>query len=45
MEEMYQFLLNCWILGKIDEDYLDAMVKKGFITSEERDLIVATPKL
>lgn len=42
---MYQFLLNMWIMGKIDEDYLDIQVTKGRITKEEKDMIIATPQL
>lgn len=45
MSEMYQFLLNMWIMGKIDESYLDIQVKKGRITEEEKDMIIATPQL
>lgn len=42
---MYQFLLNMWIMGKIDESYLDIQVEKGRITEEEKDMIIATPQL
>lgn len=42
---MYQFLLNMWILGKIDEFYLDRMVEKRFLTEEEKAMILATPQL
>lgn len=41
---MYQFLLNMWIVGKIDEAYLVKMVEKGYITVEEKELILATPQ-
>lgn len=41
---MYGFLLNMWILKKIDEDYLSLMVTKGFITEDERQMIIATPQ-
>lgn len=41
---MYGFLLNMWILKKIDEDYLALMVTKGFIAEEERQMIIATPQ-
>lgn len=41
---MYGFLLNMWILKKIDEDYLVLMVTKGFVTEEERQMIIATPQ-
>ena len=45
MKDMYGFLLNMWIMEKVDEDYLTAMVKKGFLTDEQRELIIATPQL
>lgn len=42
---MYQFLLNMWIMGRIDEAYLSAQVSKGRITEEEKNMILATPQL
>ena len=42
---MYQFLLNMWIMKKIDEVYLDRMVEKKYITIEEKGMIIATPQL
>jgi len=42
---MYGFLLNMWIVKKIDEVYLDAMVVKGRITQMEEDMILATPQV
>lgn len=42
---MYQFLLNMWMMGRIDEDYLRLMVKKEFVTQVEMEMIVATPQL
>jgi len=45
MSGVYPFLLNMWIMKKIDEDYLDIQVKKGRITKEEKDMIIATPQL
>lgn len=41
---MYQFLLNMWIVGKIDEEYLEKAVAKGRITEEEKEMILATPQ-
>ena len=40
----YAFLLNMWIMGKVDEDYLEIQVVKGRITTEEKTMIVATPQ-
>ena len=42
---MYAFLLNMWIMKKVDEAYLQAQVTKGRITQQEYDMIVATPQL
>ena len=42
---MYGFLSGMWVMRKIDDDYLSAMVKKGFITTDEKDLIIATPQI
>lgn len=41
---MYNFLLNMWIMNRIDEDYLQIRVKKGQITQEEYEMIIATPQ-
>jgi hypothetical protein len=42
---MYTFLLNMWILRKIDEDYIKDKVAKGKITQIECDMIIATPQI
>lgn len=42
---MYGFLLNMFIMHKIDGDYLAAQVTKKRITEEERSMILATPQL
>lgn len=42
---MYQFLANMWIMRKVDEQYLYAMVDKGYITQEEKDMIIAIPQV
>lgn len=41
---MYGFLLNMWIMKKIDEAYLARMVELGRITQEESEMIQATPQ-
>lgn len=41
---MYQFLLNMWIMGRIDKEYLQSKVPKR-ITQEECEMIIATPQL
>ncbi|WP_434352398.1 hypothetical protein [Trichococcus flocculiformis] len=45
MSNMYGFLLNMWIMKKIDEAYLTAQVTKGRITEEEKVMILATPQI
>jgi hypothetical protein len=42
---MYAFLLNMWIMKKVDEQYLQMQVTKGRITPQEYDIIVATPQI
>jgi len=42
---IYEFLLNMWILRRIDEDYLNRMVEKKYITTEEKQMILATPQM
>lgn len=42
---MYGFLLNMWIMKKVDESYLQIQVQRGRITQEEYEMIVATPQL
>lgn len=41
---MYQFLLNLWIMNRINETNIQNAVNKGFITQEEANTILATPK-
>lgn len=41
---MYAFLLNMWIMKRIDEEYLMKVTKVGRITEVERDMILATPQ-
>lgn len=41
---MYGFLLNMWVMKKIDEVYLTQVVVKGYIAEEEKQMIIATPQ-
>lgn len=41
---MYVFLLNMWIMKRIDENYLNQVTVLNRITIEERDMILATPQ-
>lgn len=40
---MYGFILNMWVMGRIDEDKVRAYTPL-YITTEERDMILATPQ-
>lgn len=40
---MYQFILNQWILGKIDADKVQSYVPK-WITQEQANTILAKPQ-
>lgn len=42
---MHEFLLNMWIMKKIDGPYLSQMVINKYITEEEKQMIVVTPQL
>lgn len=42
---IYGFLLNMWIMKRIDEQYLIAMVSLNRITEEEKQMILATPQI
>ncbi|MDN4609112.1 hypothetical protein [Sporosarcina highlanderae] len=40
---MYGFLLNMWIMRKIDEEKVESYVPK-ILTRHEADMILATPQ-
>lgn len=42
---MFGFLKNMWIMGRVDEEYLQARVAKKQITQEEYEQIIATPQV
>lgn len=42
---VYGFLLNMWIMKRIDEQYLTTMVSLNRITEEEKQMIMATPQI
>jgi len=42
---VYGFLLNMWIMKRIDENYLGSMVTLNRITEEEKQMILATPQI
>lgn len=41
----YGFLLNMWIMNRIDEAYLQGQVAKGRITQDEYEMIIVTPQV
>lgn len=42
---MYDFLLNMWIMRKIDEGYLQGQVVKKRLTQEQYRMIVNTKQV
>lgn len=42
---MYNFILNMWIMRKIDEPKVQSYVVKAYITQEEANIILATPQI
>lgn len=41
---MYQFILNMWVFGNVNEQQVNSYVAKRFITQQEAKRILATPK-
>lgn len=41
---VYPFLLNMWIMKRIDEAYLTEVIRLKRITEEEKQMILATPQ-
>lgn len=41
---MYDFVLNMWIMKRIDETKIRSYVAKGFIAQADADMILATPQ-
>lgn len=42
---MYQFVLNMWVMKKIDAAKVQSYVSKGYITQAEAYMILATPQV
>lgn len=42
---MYEFILNMWIMRKIDEAKVNSYVTKGYIKETEAKIILATPQI
>ncbi|MFC3883745.1 hypothetical protein ACFOU2_09630 [Bacillus songklensis] len=43
MSRLYPFILNMWIMGK-DQTYVNNAYNLGYITTDEKDAILATPQ-
>lgn len=41
---VYIFLLNMWIMKKVDEDYLQGQVDRKRISLDEKNMIISTPQ-
>lgn len=42
---LYQYLLDCWKNGTVDEVQLNTAVSKNYITVQEKSVILTTPKV
>lgn len=42
---MYGFILNMWIMNRINETKVQSYIPKGYITQEEANIILATPQI
>lgn len=40
----YAFILNMWVMRRVDEAFIAKQVKDGRITAEESEMILATPQ-
>ena len=40
----YAFILNMWIMGRVDEVFVNAQVRMNRLTQDEADMILATPQ-
>lgn len=41
---MYEFILNMWVMKKVDAVKVQSYVDKKFITQAEANVILATPQ-
>lgn len=42
---MYRFLLNMWIMGRVDTAFLQGQIAQGRITQQEYEVIIATSQI
>jgi len=41
---LFNYFLMCWVSGTVNEEQLTNAVAKGYITEQEKQDIMATPK-
>lgn len=44
MSRLYPYFLSCWLNYTVTEQQLESAVAKGYITEEEKNEIIATPR-
>ena len=42
---MYNFILNMWIMKRVDQHFVEAQFQRNRITEEEKNMILATPQV
>lgn len=42
---MYQFILNQWILKRVDKNFVELQYSKGRITETEKNMILAIQQI
>lgn len=45
MSLAYNFILNMYVMGRVDEAFVNKQVADGRITQEEANMILATPRV
>ena len=41
---VYPFVLNMWIMGRVDEIFVNGQVRLNRLTQDEANMILATPQ-
>ena len=42
---MYDFILNMWVMKRIDSAKVQSYATKGYVTQTEADMILGTPQV
>lgn len=45
MSLAYNFILNMWVMKRIDATFVQTQVTQGRLTQDEADMILATPQV